>query len=108
MFQTLSTFFLELAIGIGVVAVGSVLYYFGNRLFGRKTGGKRLVIFAASIVFVLIGCFLLRLVFARSDASVITAMLGGIGLLLGFRLLFTAFASDESVEEAFKIVLRSF
>ena len=98
----------EWAICLGLFVLGCILFVVGNLVFGRKTGGKRLVIFAAGAAGSILGCFMLREVFTKPDAPVIAAIFGVGLLIVSLGLIGASFASEERVEEAFKVVLRSF
>jgi hypothetical protein len=99
---------MEWAICLGLFVVGCILFVVGNLVFGRKTGGKRLVIFAAGAAGCFLAWFLLREAFSKPDAPVIAAILGIGALVISIGLIGASFASEERVEEAFKVVLRSF
>lgn len=98
----------EWAICLGLFVLGCILFVVGNLVFGRKTGGKRLVIFATGAAGSILGCFLLRESFSNPAAPVIAGILGGGSLIVSIGLIGASFASEERVEEAFKVVLRSF
>lgn len=108
MIAAIPGYILELAVGLAAVTVGCVLFFVGNRLFGRKTGGKRLVVFAAGIVGIITAYFLLRWAFSGSDAAVVAVLFGGACFLVSVGLLVAAFSPEERLQEAFNIVLRSF
>jgi hypothetical protein len=97
----------EWALYFGLLASGFFLFVAGNRLFGRDTGGKRLVIFAAGLVASLLGGFIIRALFTMGDASLTEWILGAAFLACGLGLLTVSFASKERVEKIFKSLLGS-
>lgn len=92
---------------IAILAIGFALFAVGNLVIGRKTGGKRLVVFSLGAAFEVMGYSILRETFT-TDRSTLLLIVGVGFAIVGLALVIVSFASDKTVENAFKGVLRSF
>lgn len=106
------TSFEELAIALGVIALGWLLMLLGNLVFGSKReGGKRFIVFLCGCCISALATFICRhfwpALAAHNYPSALAFYVGAAFFTTGIALLWAAvFAANEKVRSWFEAILR--